>query len=307
MCRIALSTPATSLGSVAIRRAAVAWRPSWSTVTTSATASRLARLPYWLGPIRRAATIWKPYVATFITTIAIAMMPPPSKSLLRRDGGSAAVVTRAEPRGARPKILSRRAPAALRRADSSVVRRWIPLCWVAVLTVVLLGPALAPGYVLVRDMVWVPDLALRPDTLGLGSALPRAVPSDAVVAALDELVPGMLLQKLTLVGSLVGAGAGAAALVRGGLVARLVAVSVTVWSPFVAERMAIGHWPVLLGYAAVPWLAVAGRRAAQGRVPAWMPLVLVVGSLSASAGLVSAAVLLATGLAGGVRRRRTLL
>ena len=47
------------------------------------------------------------------------------------------------------------------------------------------------------------------DLLGLGSALPRAVPSDAVVAVLDQVVPGMLLQKLVLVGSLVAAGSGA--------------------------------------------------------------------------------------------------
>lgn len=186
--------------------------------------------------------------------------------------------------------------------------RWLPLSWAVVLTVLLLGPALAPGYVILRDMVWVPDLALRPEALGLGSALPRAVPSDAVVAALDEVVPGMLLQKIALVGALVAAGTGAAALVQGRLVARLVAVSVAVWNPFVVERLAMGHWPVLLGYGAVPWLAVAGRRtSSDGRVPAWTPLVLLVGSLSASAGLVSAAVLLATGLAGGVRRRSTVL
>ena len=38
-------------------------------------------------------------------------------------------------------------------------------------------------------MVFVPDLALRSDFLGLGSGLPRAVPSDAVVAVLDERGP----------------------------------------------------------------------------------------------------------------------
>ena len=49
-------------------------------------------------------------------------------------------------------------------------------------------------------MVWVPDLALRASCLGLGTALPRAVPSDAVVAVLDEVVPAMLLQKAVLSG-----------------------------------------------------------------------------------------------------------
>lgn len=186
--------------------------------------------------------------------------------------------------------------------------RWLPLAWAGMLGVLLLGPALAPGYVLIRDMVWVPDLAVRADVLGLGSALPRAVPSDAVVAVLDEVVPGMLLQKLVLLAALVGAGAGAAAMVGQGLIVRLVAVSVAVWSPFVAERTAIGHWPVLLGYAAVPWLVVAGRRiAVSDRIPVWTPLVLLAGSLSANAGLVSAAVLLATAAVGGARRRATAL
>ena len=78
----------------------------------------------------------------------------------------------------------------------------------------VLGPALGPGFLLVRDMVWVPDLALRADSLGLGSGLPRAVPSDAVVAVLDEIVPGMLLQKLVLVPALAAGGVGAARLLR---------------------------------------------------------------------------------------------
>ena len=69
------------------------------------------------------------------------------------------------------------------------------------------------GFVLSYDMVWVPDLALRPDFLGLGSALPRAVPSDAVVAVLDEVVPGCCCRSCVLLGALVGGGLGAARLV----------------------------------------------------------------------------------------------
>lgn len=182
------------------------------------------------------------------------------------------------------------------------LRRRIPELWAVLLSVLLLGPALAPGFVLLRDMVWVPNLGLRDDVLGFGTALPRAVPSDAVIAVLDELVPGQILQKLLLLGALVLAGTGASTLVGGGTLARLVAVSVAVWNPFVVERLGMGHWPVLLGYGAVPWLAVAGRRIARGeRLPAWLPLLLIVGSLSASAGIVSAVTLLATGL----RRGRT--
>lgn len=171
--------------------------------------------------------------------------------------------------------------------------------WALALAVLMLGPALLPGYVLSRDMVWVPDLALRRDVVGLGTALPRAVPSDAVVAVLDDLLGGMVLQKIALFGALAGAGAGAAALVGGRMPRRLVAVSVAVWNPFVAERLWMGHWPVLLGYAAIPWLAVLGRSAARsGRLPAALPLVLLLGSLSANAGLVSALTVLVTGARG---------
>ncbi|MGY0390202.1 hypothetical protein ACWZJV_24795 [Nocardioides sp. WG-D5] len=181
--------------------------------------------------------------------------------------------------------------------------RVVPTLWAGVLAVLMLGPTLGPGFVLSYDMVWVPDLALTRDVLGLGSALPRAVPSDAVVAVLDEVVPGLVLQKIVLLGALVLAGAGAAELVRDrSLVARLAVVSLTVWSPYVAERLWMGHWPMLLAYAAVPWLVVAGRRWAAGSPgPVWMLPVLLAGSLSASAGIVSGAVLLATGLRRGRR------
>ena len=181
--------------------------------------------------------------------------------------------------------------------------RVVPTLWAVVLAVLMVGPGLGAGFVLSYDMVWVPDLALTRDVLGLGSGLPRAVPSDAVVAVLDEVVPGIALQKILLVGALVLAGTGAAELVRDrSLAARLTVVSLTVWSPYVAERLWMGHWPMLLAYAAVPWLVVAGRRWAAGeRSPVWMLPVLLVGSLSASAGIVAGAVLLATGLRRGRR------
>ncbi|HXH79150.1 hypothetical protein [Nocardioides sp.] len=179
--------------------------------------------------------------------------------------------------------------------------RWAPTLWSLVLAVLMLGGALGPGYVLSYDMVWVPDLVLTRDAWGVGTALPRAVPSDAVVAVLDTVIPGMLLQKLVLLGSLVGAGTGAAALIgRRSLGAQLVAASLIMWNPFVVERLVIGHWPVLVGYAVLPWLLLVVRRWDVGaRWPAALPVLLVLGSLSASTGV-------ATGiaaLAGGWRRR----
>lgn len=178
-----------------------------------------------------------------------------------------------------------------------------PTVWSSVLAVLLLGGALGRGYVLSYDMVWVPDLALGRDALGLGTALPRAVPSDAVVAVLDDLLGGVLLQKVVLLVPLVAAGSGAAALAGRGTTARLVAASVAVWNPFVVERLAMGHWPVLVGYGVLPWLLLAATSwRASGAFPARLPLLLVLGSLSATTGLVSAAVLVAGAADRSVRR-----
>ncbi len=181
--------------------------------------------------------------------------------------------------------------------------RWLLTAWAAALALLMLGPALGPGYVLSYDMVWVPDLAMRADFLGLGTSLPRAVPSDAVVAVLDEVVPGMLLQKLVLFGALVGGGLGASRLAPPSLVGGLAAVSFYVWNPFVAERLLMGHWPVLVSYAALPWLIDGARRwRVQGRSPARLWFLAPLASLSATGGLATAVVLAVFALRRGSRR-----
>lgn len=181
------------------------------------------------------------------------------------------------------------------RATAAPAGLVLPAAWSVALALLMLGPALGWGYVLSYDMVWVPDLALRPDALGLGTGLPRAVPSDAVVAVLDEVVPAVLLQKVVLVGALAGGGLGVAALLADApLAARLAGVSVYQWNPFVVERLLIGHWPVLVCYALLPWIVLHARRVrADGVVPPVLWLLLALGSLSASAGLVTAVTLLA--------------
>jgi hypothetical protein len=174
--------------------------------------------------------------------------------------------------------------------------RHLPAVWAVVLAVLLLGPALGPGYVLGYDLVWVPHLTLRGDFLGFATSLPRAVPSDAVVAVLDNLVPAQPLEKLALLLPLVAAGTGVARLVGGSTTARLTAVSLAVWNPFTAERLGMGHWTVLVGYGVLPWLALAGRVTRRTRrVPASAWVLTALGSLSASAGVVSAVTLLVSG------------
>lgn len=178
---------------------------------------------------------------------------------------------------------------------------WWLTGWATALVVLLLWPALGVGYVLSYDMVWVPDLSVGRDALGVSTALPRAVPSDLVVGLLDEVVPGVVLQKLVLVVPLVAGAVGAARLVpQVPLAARSAVVTLWIWNPFVVERLGIGHWPVLVGYAVLPWLLLATREArARDRLPPRLGVLLLLGSLSPSAGLASVVVVLAFGAKRG--------
>ncbi len=145
----------------------------------------------------------------------------------------------------------------------------------AVLALAVLAPLLAPGYVLAYDMVFTPRQPLLADSVGLGSTLPRAVPADAVVALLTSVVPGQVVQKVALLGAVFGAALGAGRLVPAERVAgRLVAASVYGWNAYVAERLFLGHWSLLLAYASLPWVVGAGLRLRRGEPGAWAPLVL---------------------------------
>lgn len=129
----------------------------------------------------------------------------------------------------------------------------------AALTLAILAPVLPPGFVLVYDMSFVPRQDLLPDTLGLGGSLPRAVPADALVALATAVVPGDLLQKLILVGMVFAGAMGVARLVpTDSVLTRSVAAVAYTWNAFLAERLLIGQWGLLLSYAALPWVAAAG-------------------------------------------------
>jgi hypothetical protein len=116
-----------------------------------------------------------------------------------------------------------------------------------------LGPGLQRGFLLSYDMVFVPR---EPFSAALpGLAPPRAVPSDLVIATLSRALPADILQKLILLAIFVLACSGAAALLdREPLLARLAAGVFYTWNPYVAERLIIGQWALLLGYAALPWV-----------------------------------------------------
>lgn len=178
-------------------------------------------------------------------------------------------------------------------------RRWIGALVGLLVAVVALGPGLKPGYLLFYDMVFVPKLGLSDRTLGIDGSVPRAVPNDLVVALASHVVPGWVVQHVLLLLVFVGAGAGTAALARTPWGAGAAALAAT-WNPWVAQRLAIGHWGFLLGYACLPFVAYAARqlrvepnRTARIRLGTWIVLVALTGSTGAIlAGLVLLAVLL---------------
>ncbi|WP_433600107.1 hypothetical protein ACQPXH_31875 [Nocardia sp. CA-135953] len=142
--------------------------------------------------------------------------------------------------------------------------RFVPAGYSGLLALLIAGPLLGPGYLLLRDAVSTPRSYPTDSALGLGDAAPRAVPQDALLAALSPLIDGGSIVKAILLVALWAAGFGAAVLSRELLRVstgpQLVAVTVAMWNPYVAERLLQGHWSLLTGYAALPWTALAAYR-----------------------------------------------
>ena len=156
----------------------------------------------------------------------------------------------------------------------------VPFGWAVVLVIVLLWPVHRSGYPLGRDMVFTPRQYLGLDALGLSGAPPRAAPVDTLVALVEYVVNGAVVGRLALVLPLLAVALGVARLLAGaGLAARVTAIAFAVWNPYVAERLAIGQWPLLWAYAALPWIVLSSRSiAVRGR--GWTALIVSVAACS---------------------------
>ena len=167
------------------------------------------------------------------------------------------------------------------------VTRALAYAWVVILSLLVVGPALLPGFVLSYDLVFTPRQELLPGSLGVGSGLPRAVPQDAVVALVETVVPGMIVEKVVLLAIPLLAGMGMLRLLPG-TTAGVVGATLAIANPFVAQRLVIGHWGLLLAYALVPWALVLARRLRAHGDP-WdglrLLLVVAAGSLTPSGSL----------------------
>ncbi|MFD4352331.1 hypothetical protein ACFWPX_07215 [Nocardia sp. NPDC058518] len=147
---------------------------------------------------------------------------------------------------------------------SSARARALVAGYCALLTMIIVGPLAGSGYLLLRDAVSTPRSYLTDSALGLGAAAPRAVPQDALLAVLSPVIDGGILVKAILIVALWSAGYGAAVLARrfvsASTGAQLVAATLALWNPYVAERLLQGHWSLLAGYAALPWTGLAAAR-----------------------------------------------
>jgi hypothetical protein len=115
---------------------------------------------------------------------------------------------------------------------------------------------------------------------------------------LDNLTGGALLSKIVVLAIPALAGWGMAALVlqiRRVTVGALAAATLYVWNPYVAERLVLGHWALLLGYAALPWLARSCIRL-RNDPRAWPGLILASAACALSASSALMATLLAVAL-----------
>lgn len=148
------------------------------------------------------------------------------------------------------------------RWAAQTAARWAVPSYALFLTLAVSAPLLAPGYLLLRDAVSTPRSYLSDAALGLTQAAPRALPQDFAIAVLTAAIDGGLLVKGVLMAGLFLAGLGAgrlaaALLPEAGRSGQLVATTMAVWNPYVAERLLQGHWSLLVGYGCLPWVAAA--------------------------------------------------
>ncbi len=194
----------------------------------------------------------------------------------------------------------------------SLARRCLAPGYALALALAITAPLLAPGYLLLRDAVSTPRSYLTDESLGLSEAAPRALPQDFAVAVASRLIDGGIVVKALLIVGLWLAGCGAARLAAlvvpdAGLGGRLVATTIAIWNPYVAERLLQGHWSLLVGYGCLPWVAAA-MLALRGPDGSWWPLVfwLALAGLTPTGLMLAATVALVCVVVPGGKRPRWL-
>lgn len=144
---------------------------------------------------------------------------------------------------------------------------WIIPAWSVLLSIVTLWPFWAAlttqdmtnkAFAL-RDMFIPARITANSITMGATEAAPRAVPQDTVLAILSNGIPATTLAALYMVFSGTIGAYCAAQMVRtmagGRLIAQFAASLLTLWNPYVAERLLQGHWSLVGAAVLLPAVA----------------------------------------------------
>lgn len=130
-----------------------------------------------------------------------------------------------------------------------------------VLIAALLGTLAQPGILAQRDMLVLDHPALSAGALGFGTLPARNAPQDGMLALAGLIVPATWLVRLLIVGA---AGIGAYLLAAGTkerpLPQRMAAMAITLWNPFVVERLLQGQWSLAMAAWLLPGIAVCSTR-----------------------------------------------
>ena len=125
----------------------------------------------------------------------------------------------------------------------------------------LLWPLASPGALIHRDMVVVPHPSLSLSAFGCGDLPARNAPQDGVLALAGQLIDASFLARLLLLTAALLGAYGAVALARyvqAGTVGTAAAMTITIYTPFVVERLLQGHWSLVMAAWLLPGIAAWG-------------------------------------------------
>jgi hypothetical protein len=173
----------------------------------------------------------------------------------------------------------------LARAGAPSIDRWLARVLGGLVALAVCLPFLGRGYVLVYDMVFVPQPVADDHGLGLDGTVPRAVPADYLIAVFAHAVPSWVIEQICLVAIFWLAFTGAwrlspARTIPGAAASALVFA----WNAYLLERLGLGQWSLLIGYALLPWALRAGLALRGGSTwRTWAVVVTLLGIAAAAA------------------------
>ena len=132
-------------------------------------------------------------------------------------------------------------------------RDWLPYVIYFILAGAILGPLLAPGYILSLDMVFAPNMGFDTQLYGLEGGPMAAAPLFLLLQLVSKIAPMWLIQKIIFFLIFFTAAFGAHRLFPIKGVGRYFAGMLYAVNPFTYVRFITGQWMILAAYAVVPF------------------------------------------------------